>query len=84
VSLAWVFASLTRRLGRLKSYAVVASTFVHRRLHMSHSMGTQVTYIFAQRQVHSRAMLNEIALIISSLGAGGLIGAFAKSFLDKR
>jgi hypothetical protein len=29
-------------------------------------------------------MLNEIALIISSLGAGGLIGAFAKSFLDKR
>jgi hypothetical protein len=29
-------------------------------------------------------MLNEVALIISSLGAGGLIGAFAKSFLDKR
>lgn len=29
-------------------------------------------------------MLNEIALVISSLGVGGLLGAFAKSFLDKR
>jgi len=29
-------------------------------------------------------MLNQLALILSSLGIGGLLGAFAKSFLDKR
>jgi len=29
-------------------------------------------------------MINEIALILSSLGVGSLLGVFAKSFLDKR
>lgn len=29
-------------------------------------------------------MLNEVALALSSLGVGGLLGVFAKSFLDKR
>lgn len=29
-------------------------------------------------------MVNAIALILSSLGIGGLLGAFAKSVLDKR
>lgn len=29
-------------------------------------------------------MLNDLALIISSLGVGGLLGAFAKSLLDKQ
>jgi hypothetical protein len=29
-------------------------------------------------------MMNEIALVLSSLGVGGLLGAFAKSILDKR
>jgi hypothetical protein len=29
-------------------------------------------------------MLNDLALIISSLGVGGLVGAFAKSLLDKQ
>jgi hypothetical protein len=29
-------------------------------------------------------MSNEIALVISSLGVGGLLGVFAKSFLDRR
>ncbi len=29
-------------------------------------------------------MLNQLALILSSLGVGGLLGVFAKSFLDKR
>jgi hypothetical protein len=29
-------------------------------------------------------MINEVALALSSLGVGGLLGVFAKSFLDKR
>lgn len=29
-------------------------------------------------------MISELALILSSLGIGGLLGAFAKSLLDKR
>ena len=29
-------------------------------------------------------MLNQLALILSSLGVGGLLGVFAKSVLDKR
>jgi hypothetical protein len=29
-------------------------------------------------------MLNEITLIVSSLGIGGLLGVFAKSTLDKQ
>jgi len=51
-----------------------------RRLHQD----AEAANICLRRKLHSRAMLNEIALVISSLGAGGLLGVFAKSFLDKR
>jgi hypothetical protein len=36
------------------------------------------------RQTIILVMLNEIALVISSLGVGGLLGVFTKSILDKR